>query len=53
MTSRAHNLLSVRLRPESPHLAATIDLEDVSNEAAAASFLGVLRDLAGASISRQ
>lgn len=54
MTSRGHSLLSVRLRPESPHLAATIDLEDLSNEAAAASFLGVLRDLAaGASASRQ
>jgi hypothetical protein len=53
MTSRGHSLISVRLRPESPHLAATIDLEDVSNEAAAASFLGVLRDLAGASTSRQ
>ena len=53
MTTRGHNLLNVRLRPESPHLAATIDLEDISNEAAAASFLGVLRDLAGASTSRQ
>ena len=53
MTTRGHSLLSVRLRPESPHLAATIDLEDVSNQAAAASFLGVLRDLAGASTSRQ
>jgi hypothetical protein len=53
MTTRGHNLLNVRLRPESPHLAATIDLEDISNEAAAASFLGVLRDLAGAAASRQ
>ena len=53
MTTRGHSLLSVRLRPESPHLAATIDLEDLSNEAAAASFLGVLRDLAGAAASRQ
>ncbi|HEX8815585.1 MAG TPA: hypothetical protein VF753_08800 [Terriglobales bacterium] len=53
MTTRGHSLVSVRLRPDSPHLAATIDLEDLSNEAAAASFLGVLRDLAGASTSRQ
>ena len=53
MTTRGHSLLSVRLRPESPHLVATIDLDNVSNEAAAASFLGVLRDLAGASTSRQ
>jgi hypothetical protein len=54
MTSRGHSLLSVRLRPESPHLAATIDLEALSDERAAASFLGVLRDLAaGASTHRQ
>ena len=54
MTSRGHNLLSVRFRPESPHLAATIDLESLSDEHAAAGFLGVLRDLAaGASTHRQ
>ena len=54
MTSRGHNLVSVRFRPESPHLAATIDLEALSDEKAAAGFLGVLRDLAvGASTHRQ
>lgn len=54
MTSRGHDLLSVRFDPESPHLAATIDLEALSGEEAAASFLGVVRDLAaGASTSRQ
>jgi len=54
MTSRGHNLLSVRFRPDSPHLAATIDLEALSDEQAAAGFLGVLRDLAaGASTHRQ
>ena len=54
MTSRGHSLMSVRFRPESPHLAATIDLEALSNQQAAAGFLGVLRDLAaGASTSRQ
>ncbi len=54
MTTRGHNLLSVRLRPESPHLAATIDLEALSDEQSAAGFLGVLRDLAaGASTHRQ
>jgi len=53
MTSRGHDLLSVRFGPESPHLAATIDLESLSGEEAAASFLGVVRDLAaGASTSR-
>lgn len=54
MTSRGHNLLNVRFGPQSPHLAATIDLEALSGEEAAASFLGVLRELAtDASTSRQ
>jgi hypothetical protein len=54
MTSRGHSLLKVRLRPESPHLAATVDLDALSGEEAAAGFLGVLRELAaGASRSRQ
>jgi hypothetical protein len=54
ITSRGHNLLSVRFRPESPHLAATVALEALSDEQAAAGFLGVLRELAaGASTSRQ
>jgi len=46
MTSRGHNLLNVRFGPESPHLTATIDLETISGEEAAAGFLGVLRELA-------
>jgi hypothetical protein len=54
LSTRGHNLLSVRFRPESPHIAATIDLEALSDEQAAAGFLGVLRDLAaGASTHRQ
>jgi hypothetical protein len=54
MTSRGHNLVSVCFRPESPHLAATVDLKTLSDQQAAAGFLGVLRDLAaGASTSRQ
>ena len=54
MTSGGHNLMSVRFGPNSPHLAATIELEALSGEEAAAGFLGVLRDLAsGASASRQ
>lgn len=53
MTTRGHNLLSVRLDPDSPNLAATIDLNALSDEEAAAGFLGVVRDLAaGASASR-
>jgi hypothetical protein len=54
ITSRGHNLLKVRLHPESPHLAATMDLEALSGDDAAAGFLSVLRELAaGASKSRQ
>jgi len=53
MTTRGHSLLRVRLRPESPHLAATIDLESLSDRQTASGFLSVLRDLAaGASTSR-
>jgi hypothetical protein len=54
MTSRGHNLLKVRFRPQSPHLAATMDLDALSGEDAAAGFLSVLRELAaGALRSRQ
>jgi hypothetical protein len=54
MTSRGHSLLTVRFRPDSPNLAATIPLEALSDEEATAAFLNVLRDLAsGASASRQ
>ncbi len=54
MTSRGHSLLAVRFRPESPHLAATIPLDSLSDEQAAAGFVGMLRELAaGASTSHQ
>jgi hypothetical protein len=54
MTSRGHSLLKVRLRPDSPHIAATMDLDTLSGAEAAAGFLSVLRELAtGASRSRQ
>ena len=53
MTSRGHNLLTVRFRPDSPNLSATIPLEALSDEETTAAFLSVLRDLAaGASASR-
>lgn len=53
MTSRGHHLLTVRFRPDSPNLAATIALEALADEATTASFLSVLRDLAaGSSASR-
>jgi hypothetical protein len=54
MTSRGHNLLTVRFRPDSPNLSATIPLDALSGEETTASFLSVLRDLAaGPSASRQ
>lgn len=54
MTSRGHNLIAVRLRPESPHLEATVALEALADAEAATSFLNVVRELAsGASTSRQ
>jgi hypothetical protein len=54
MTSTGHSLLNVRLGSKSPHLAATIALDALSDQEAAAGFLTVLRDLAaGASASRQ
>jgi hypothetical protein len=54
MTARGHNLISVRFRSESPHIEATVPLEALSDEQAAAGFLSVLRELAaGASASRQ
>lgn len=53
MTSRGHNLMTVRFRPDSPNLAATIPLDALSGEETTASFLSVLRDLAaGSSASR-
>src|ERR1041385_1422636 len=54
ITSRGHNLMRVRFRPNFPHLAATIPLEALSEEHAAAGFLSVLRELAaGASPHQQ
>lgn len=54
MTSRGHKLLAVRFRPDSPHLQATIPLDSLADEQAAAGFVGMLRELAqGASTSHQ
>jgi hypothetical protein len=53
INSRGYDLLSVRFRTESPHLVATVALEALSDEEAAAGFLGVMRELAaGASTHR-
>jgi hypothetical protein len=53
MTSRGHNLLSVRFRPDSPNLAATVALDSLSNEETAASFVKVLRELAAGASAPQ
>jgi len=54
ITSRGHSLVSVRFRSQSPHLAATIPLEAISDEQDAADFLSMLRELAaGASTHQQ
>lgn len=52
MSSRAHNLLSVRFRDTSPHFAATVPLESLSNGETASSFLNVLRELASGASAR-
>ena len=53
INSRGSDLLSVRFGAESPHLVATVALESLSDEQAAAGFLGVMRELAaGASTHR-
>jgi len=54
MTSRGHDLISVRFRRSSPHLEATVALDAITDEEAAIGFLGVLRELASsASAQRQ
>jgi len=53
MTSRGHNLVTVRFRPESPHLAATVPLDAVVDEQAAAGFLTVVRELAAGAAHQQ
>jgi hypothetical protein len=54
MTSKGHSLITVRFRPESPHLAATVPLDAFSDEQTAANFLNVVRELAaGASTYRE
>lgn len=53
MTARGHNLISVRFRPESPHLTAIVPLDSLSDRQASLAFLNVLKELAtGASASK-
>lgn len=54
MSSQGHKLLSVRFRAQSPHLSATVALEDFSDQETSEGLLDVLRELAAdASTSRQ
>jgi hypothetical protein len=54
MSSRGHNLISVRFRPESPHLTAIVALDSLSDRQTSIAFLNVLKDLAmGASASKR
>ena len=54
MTSRGHNLVSVRFRSQSPHIAATVPLDALCDQQAAVEFMGMLRELAaGASTHQQ
>ena len=54
LTSRKHELVSVCFHPHSPHLVATVALDALSCEQAAASFLGIVHDLVtGASTHSQ
>jgi len=53
MTARGHNLISVRFRPESPHFAASVPLEALTDQEVASGFLGVLRELAAGASTQQ
>ncbi len=53
MTSRGHNLISVRFRSKSPHLTATVALENLANQEASAGFLDLVRELAAGASARQ
>ena len=53
MTSRGHNLLTVRFRHQSPQFSASLPLEALSDHEAAAGFLSVLRELAAGASTQQ
>jgi hypothetical protein len=50
---RDKDFVSVRFNPASPHFVATVALENLSNEQAAASLLGLFRELAASSSAKQ
>jgi|SRR5581483_2614603 len=54
MASREKNFVTIRFSPESPHFSAILEIESLTNVAAAQGWLETLRELAsGASTSRQ
>jgi hypothetical protein len=53
MTSRGHSLLSVRFRSKSPHLSATVALQDLSDQQSGVGFLEVVRELAAGASAPQ
>lgn len=52
-TWRDKDFVSVRFNRRSPHFTATVALADLSNQQAAASLLGLFRELAASSSARQ
>ena len=50
---RDKDFVSVRFNPTSPHFVATVALENLSNQQAAAALLGLFRELAASSSAKQ
>ena len=50
---RDKDFVSVRFNPTSPHFVATVALEKLSNQQAAATLLGLFRELAASSSAKQ
>lgn len=50
---RDKDFVSVRFNPTSPHFVATVALENLSNQQAAATLLGLFRELAASSSAKQ
>jgi hypothetical protein len=50
---RDKDFVSVRFNPSSPHFVATVALENLSDQEAAAGLLGLFRELAASSSAKQ
>lgn len=50
---RDKDFVSVRFKPTSPHFVATVALENLSNQQAAATLLGLFRELGASSSAKQ